>query len=90
MKPARAEVALITNACANSDWNGLAAARFSTREERPARLYGWTSHSHGNPDRSYVTTTSSPTALRLMSFDYSSVQWSGNSFMLTSTIHNLA
>ena len=54
---ARAEVSLITNACANSDWNGLATARFSTREERPARLYGWTSHSHENLDRSYAATT---------------------------------
>ena len=62
----------------------------STRKERPARLYGWTSHSHGNPDRSYKTATSSPTVLRLMSFDYSSVQRSGSSFMLTSTIHDLA
>ena len=86
---ARAMVALTTNVCANLDWNGLAVARSSTREEIPAKLYGWTSHSHGNPDRNYITTMSSPTVQRLMNCDYSSVQRSGNSFTLTSTFHDL-
>ena len=86
---ARAVVALILNVCANSDCNGLAATRSSTREETPTKLYGRTSHSHGNPDRNYITTTSSPTVPRLINFDYSSVQRSGNTFTLTSTFHDL-
>ena len=76
--------------CANLDWSGLAGGHSLTNGIRPARLYGWTSRLHGTPDRNYIMTMYSLTALPSVISGNSSAPPSGNSFSCTVTTQNLS